>query len=126
MCIKAQVQCPLKFTTTVSGLYPAAEGMATIYIPHPQPMACLDYPELGTSGQLERTRDETPRPRSAGNSACALQWGEKKRRVRSIFLVPCQSFQMFIMPAAPSGCQILFALNSCARIAFNFAAQYVE
>lgn len=84
VCIKARVQHLLKFRATVSCLYPTAEGMATIYIPTLGPMVCLGYSELANSGQLERSRDETPRPGPAGNSACALQWG-KKRRVWSSF-----------------------------------------
>lgn len=95
-------------------------GNANYLHSHPQPIVCLDSPELATSVQLESSRDETPRPRPAGNSACALQWGGKETgAVR--FLVPRWRFQMFIMPAAPNGCQRLFTVDTCATMRLKFS-----
>lgn len=32
---------------------------------------------------------------------------------------------MFIMPAAPHGCQIVFTVDSCAMMALNSAVQWI-
>lgn len=33
---------------------------------------------------------------------------------------------MFIMPAAPNGCQIVFTVDSCAMMALNSAVQWIS
>lgn len=67
-------------------------GNASYLHSHSQPIVWLNHPEVATSGQLERGRDENSKPGPTGNSACALQWGEK-RRARSGFWCRAESFR---------------------------------